>query len=187
MKGTRWSSWWQQVPACGLIMGTVCWTRESLSCLEVKGQGNICLKVFWKLFLLLQPMETSGERAVVREESEQEGSAVLSWLPATPCAAGGVDAESKACQISVQTRGWQGHICCLKNWPGGTGRDENSWMCEHVSYRLVNRFLEPSQLQHKLLRGTSVKRKPSNEKTFGNSIIKWSFLNLCWNQVILFA
>lgn len=27
-------------------------------------------------------METSGERAVVREESEGEGSAVLSWLPA---------------------------------------------------------------------------------------------------------
>lgn len=50
-------------------------------------------------------METSGERAVVREESEGEGSAVLSWLPAMPGAAAGIDAESKACRIRLQTRG----------------------------------------------------------------------------------
>lgn len=128
---------------CGLVMGTVQWFarqggERTSNVWKWRDKGNVCLKVFWKLFLLLHPMETSGERSVVREESGGKGSAVLSWLPAMPCAAAGVDAESKVCRISVQTRGWQGHICCLKNWPGGTERDVSSWMCEHVSYWLVN-------------------------------------------------
>lgn len=67
--------------------------------------GRCCFKVFWKFILLIRPVEICGERAVIGEGSEGQGAAALSPLPARPCAAAGVDAESKRTELLCGNRG----------------------------------------------------------------------------------
>jgi len=49
-------------------------------------------------------MEVRGERAVIKEESEGKGAAVLSPLSAWPRPAAGINAESKRTEIACRSQ-----------------------------------------------------------------------------------
>lgn len=140
-------------------------------------QGNIwpmLFKVFRNFFLLICSMRIHGERAVVGKKSEGKGAAAL-----YPCT-----------KLVCRSRGWQGHIWSLKNWP------EGMWAAGYVSVYRINEWTGSynhqsyAQHQYKLRRVTSFKRKTSNKKTFlflRNTSRRGLFLNRCPHWVLLFT
>lgn len=112
-------------------------------------------------------------------------------LPTWSYSAAGIDAESKSAKWVCRNRRWWGHICCLTDWPGGSGRGVSSWLCEHDSYRSVHGLLWLSET-----RGVNTterhfsEEKNHNRKTFlffRNTARKGLVLNRCPHWVVLFT